>query len=243
MSEWKAKRFWKEAEVVAETQGYAVALDGRKVKTPAKRALILPTRVMAEAVAEEWQAQDGVIDPGTMPVTKTANAAIDKVAEQHGEVADMLAAYGDSDLLCYRADAPEALAERQAEVWDPLLYWAREELGVELHPRVGVIHAPQDPRALDVLSRRTHALDHFELAAFHDLVSLSGSLVLGFAATLDVRPVDELWEISRLDEIWQTEQWGRDDEAEAMAEIKRQSFHHAKRMFDLSSVSSGSGLA
>lgn len=234
MSDWKAKRFWTDATIEAEQDGFAVALDGRRVKTPAKRPLILPTRDMADAVAAEWQAQEGVIDPNTMPVTKTANAAIDKVAQQHAEVADMLAAYGDSDLLCYRADAPEALAERQAELWDPLLDWARDTLNAPLETRVGVMHAPQNARALAELSRRTHALDHFELAAFHDLVSLSGSLVLGFAASMDLRPAEELWDLSRLDEIWQAEQWGRDDEAEEMAEIKRQSFLHAKRMFGLS---------
>lgn len=233
MSEWKAKRFWKEATVVEESGGYAVRLDGRPVKTPAKRPLILPTRAMSEAVAAEWDAQEGEIKPHLMPVTRTANSAIDKVVPQHPEVADMLAAYGDSDLLCYRAERPEALVARQEEHWDPMLDWGAEVLGARLEPRTGVMHAPQDPEALAVLSARTHALDAFELAAFHDLVSLSGSLILGFAAALDARPADRIWEISRLDEIWQAEQWGKDDEAEAQAEIKRASFLHAHRMFTL----------
>ena len=111
MSEWKAKRFWKEAAVVVAGDGFAVELDGRLVKTPAKAALILPTAAMAEAIAAEWQSQEEVINPATMPLTKTANAAIDKVAIQHAEVAELLAAYGDSDLLCYRAAHPAGGAD------------------------------------------------------------------------------------------------------------------------------------
>lgn len=233
MSEWKAKRFWKAASVAPKAGGFAVELDGRPVKTPAKQALLVPTHAMAEAIALEWDAQQELIKPHTMPVTKTANAAIDKVAVQHAEVADMLAAYGDSDLLCYRADAPEELAARQAAHWDPMLDWAEQELGARLLPRTGVMHIPQAPDAVATLHQRTHALNAFELAAFHDLVAMSGSLVLGFAAALGARPADEVWEISRLDEIWQEEQWGEDEEATAVARIKRDAFVHAKRMFDL----------
>ncbi|WP_298858242.1 ATP12 family protein [uncultured Sulfitobacter sp.] len=233
MSEWKAKRFWKAASVVEVEGLFAIELDGRGVKTPAKQAMRVPTHAMAAAIAQEWDAQIDIINPNTMPVTKTANAAIDKVTVQHAEVAEMLAAYGDSDLLCYRADAPEELVERQNQYWNPMLEWAADALGARLEPRTGVIHAPQDPLAVDALTWRTHALDAFELAAFHDLVSLSGSLVLGFAATLDARPAEELWTISRLDELWQEEQWGKDEDATALALIKRDAFLHAKRMFDL----------
>ena len=233
MTDWKAKRFWKEAAVVPAEAGFAVELDGRPIKTPAKRLLVLPTDGMAVAVADEWQAQEGVIKPATMPVTKTANAAIDKVAVQHAEVADMLAAYGDADLICYRAESPAGLVARQTDLWDPMLDWADQVLGVKLQPRVGVIHAPQDTAELAKLSDRTHALDPFELAAFHDLVSLSGSLVIGFAAALQARADQELWDLSRLDESWQAEQWGRDDDAEALAALKLASFVHASRMFQL----------
>lgn len=233
MSDWKAKRFWKEAVVVPSTGGFTIKLDGRLVKTPAKRPLILPTEVIADAVAAEWQAQEGVIKPQTMPVTKTANAAIDKVSVQHAEVADMLAAYGDADLMCYRAEAPEALVARQTAQWDPMLDWAEQALNVRLQTRPGVIHQPQDPVELHKLSARTHAFDAFELTAFHDLVSLSGSLILGFAATLEARDPQELWHLSRLDEIWQAEQWGHDDDAEAMAALKMAGFLHACRMFRL----------
>lgn len=234
MSDWKAKRFWKDATVVETDGGFTVELDGRGIKTPAKRLLVVPTRAMAEKVADEWQAQDGVIRPDTMPATKTANAAIDKVAAQHAEVADMLAAYGDCDLLCYRADSPAELVARQADRWDPMLEWAQDVLGVGLQTRTGIMHAPQSPSDVEIMSKRTHSLNNFQLAAFHDLVSLSGSLILGFAAALDARDAESIWDLSRLDELWQAEQWGNDDEADALAAVKKASFLHAKLMFDLS---------
>ncbi len=232
MSEWKPKRFWKQAQVRETEGGFSVALDGRAVRTPAKAALILPTRTMAEMVAAEWDAQETVINPLNMPFTRSANAAIDKVQTQHAEVADMLAGYGDSDLLCYRATYPEALVQRQTEHWDPALDWAEDALGARLIPVAGVMHRPQDPRALERLRALTHELDAFRLAAFHDLVGLSGSLVLGFAAARDWRSAEDIWMLSRLDEMWQEEQWGRDEDAHAQATRKRSEFLHAKRFFD-----------
>lgn len=234
MSEWKQRRFWTEVTVREAEGGFAIALDGRPVRTPGKALLCLPTEAMAQETAAEWQAQEGTVNPLTMPFTRSANTAIDKVAHQHGEVADMLADYGDSDLLCYRADAPEELVRRQAETWDPALDWAATELEARLESRVGVIHAAQAPEPLSRLRARVHALTAFQLVGFHDLVSLSGSLILGFAAAQNWRDPETLWQMSRLDETWQEEQWGEDDEARAAAEIKRLAFHHAKRFFDLS---------
>ena len=234
MSEWKAKRFWKQAQVYEENDGFGIALDARPVKTPAKRTLVVPTRGFADAIAAEWDAQGEQIDPSSMPFTRSANDAIDKVATQHTEVAEMLAAYGDSDLLCYRAGYPDVLIARQQEQWDPILDWAAEVLGARLEPRSGVMHAPQDPDVLDSLTARVRAQTAFELAGFHDLVSLSGSLILAFAATHDLFAPKAIWDISRLDEIWQSEEWGADDEAEAAAAIKEHAFIHAKQVFDLS---------
>ena len=234
MSEWKAKRFWKAATPVETEGGFTVQLDGRAVKTPAKTPLVVPTRAMAAAIAAEWDAQEGAIDPRTMPVTRSTNAAIDKVATQHAEVAQMIADYGDSDLLCYRAPGPVELIERQAQMWDPLLDWAAEALDARLSTASGVIHVPQDSETLARLSARVHGMDNFTLAGFHDLVSLSGSLILGFAAKMDFLSPDAIWKLSRLDEEWQIELWGADDEAEAMAETKRLAFLHAKTFVDLS---------
>lgn len=231
---WTPKRFWKAAEAQPEEGGWTVRLDGRPVRTPAKAPLILPTRAMAEASAAEWQSQDEVVKPLTMPVTRSANAAIDKTAHQHGEVAQMVAAYGDSDLLCYRADGPAELVQRQAEAWDPLLDWAARDLGARLEPRTGIMHAPQSAASLEALAAQVAAMDAFALTAFHDLVSLSGSLIIGFAAARGAWEPEALWELSRLDETWQAEQWGVDEEAAEMAAIKRGDFLHARRFWDLS---------
>ncbi|NOD30869.1 ATP12 family chaperone protein [Ruegeria atlantica] len=234
MSDWKPKRFWKDSTVVAVDGGFTVELDDRRVKTPAKADLILPTRPMAEAVAGEWDAQEKEVNPAVMPFTRSANAAIDKVRIQHGEVADMLADYGDSDLLCYRATHPQELQDRQSAEWDPALDWAETALSARLVPVAGVLHQPQPESALATLRSRVHGLDAFQLAAFHDLVSLSGSLILGFAAAMNWRKPDEIWRISRLDETWQIEQWGHDEEAHQVAEAKKAAFMHAKRFFELS---------
>ncbi|AUQ48555.1 ATP12 family chaperone protein [Phaeobacter inhibens] len=234
MSEWKQKRFWKAVSVAETEDGFAVELDGRRVKTPAKAALAVPGREMAEAIAAEWDAQTESVNPNTMPVTRSANAAIDKVTHQHAAVADMLAEYGDSDLLCYRAEMPVELVQRQAEIWDPALDWAAKTLGARLEPRSGILHAPQNPEALAHLRRLVHEMTPFQLAAFHDLVAMSGSLVLGFAATRSWRPADQIWEMSRLDELWQEQQWGQDEDAQATADLKRAAFLHAKRFYDFS---------
>lgn len=237
MSEWAPKRFWTNTAVRQEGTGYGVALDGRPVKTPAKAPLVVPTRMLANAIAAEWDAQTEVVDPRTMPVTRGANAAIDKVRIQHAEVAELLAAYGESDLLCYRADAPAELCARQAEQWDPLLDWLEDTFGVRLAIGTGVMHVAQPDDAVQKLRAEVHGMTEFELAAFHDLVSLSGSLVIGLAATRDAQPVERLWDISRLDESWQAEQWGEDEEAAEVAEIKRESFLNAKRFYDAVRIS------
>ncbi|MDH5798269.1 MAG: ATPase [Paracoccaceae bacterium] len=233
MSGWKAKRFWKSAEVKKADGGFEILLDGRPVKTPAKAPLIVPSRAMAEAIAKEWDAQEETINPGAMPFTRTANSAIDKVTPQHAEVADLLADYGDSDLLCYRAEAPQNLVTRQAETWDPILKWCEVELGVRLTSHAGVIHRPQDEKSIARLRELVVQMSPFQLAAFHDLVSLPGSLVIGFAAVQRAFPVEDLWNASRLDELWQQEQWGRDEEADAHAEIKRKAFVHAADFYTL----------
>ncbi len=165
MSGWAARRFWTTATAVPTDGGFAVHLDARPVRTPLKAPLILPTLALAEAVAAEWQAQAGKVKPDTMPVTRTANSAIDKVAPQHDAVAAMLAAYGESDLLCYRATGPEGLIQRQSEAWDPLLAWAADRLSAPLVVTTGVMHVTQPPDSLAALSRLVHQLDPFRLAA------------------------------------------------------------------------------
>ncbi|PCD75996.1 ATP12 family chaperone protein [Pseudothioclava arenosa] len=233
MSGWTAKRFWKEASVCPVEGGYAVQLDGRSVKTPAKAALVLPTEAMAAAIAAEWDAQEEKVNPATMPVTRSANAAIDKVATQFAEVAALIAEYGGTDLLCYRAEAPEDLVTRQAAVWDPLLDWAEAELGVRLEVTAGVLPRAQSEAALMRLHALVSEVDPFRMAALHDLVGITGSLVLGLAVARGRIGAGEAWVLSRIDEDWQAEQWGEDEEASATAAVKREALEHAGRFWAL----------
>lgn len=233
MAGWSAKVFWKEASVSAAGDMFEVLLDSRPVRTPAKRPLTVPTQAFAEAIAEEWRAQSEEVDPTTMPVTRLANSAIDNVTPQLEAVAQMLAEYGNSDLTCYRADRPEALIQRQAEAWDPLLDWAADSFGARLIPVQGVMHQAQSPAALGALRAPLDEMDAFELAAFHDLVVLPGSLVIGLAAAQGFAAPQALWEASRVDETFQAEQWGADEEAAEAAEVKRQDFLRAAQILGL----------
>ncbi len=233
MSDWKAKRFWTNAEVTAAEGGWQVLLDGRQVRTPAKAALLLPSHALALAIAAEWQAQNGRIDPRSMPVTRTANSAIDKVMPQRDEVAEMLIGYGGSDLLCYRAIAPEELSARQSALWDPVLAWAEQRYGARLALAAGVMPVAQPELALQRLAEPVREMSAFHLAAFHDLVALSGSLVLALAVIDGHLDPADAWSLSRLDEAWQIEQWGADEEAAEAAEIKSAAFFGAAAFWSM----------
>ena len=234
MSGWTAKRFWTETRVEEVDGGFTIRLDGRPVQTPAKLLLIVPTRAMADQIASEWDAQQGKIDPRTMPWTRSANAALDKVATQFAEVAGLLAAYGDTDLLCYRADGPEELARRQTEGWDPLLAWSAATLKAPLNATVGVMHREQPAESLARLTARIGQMTAFQLTGFHDLVAISGSLVLALAVADQRLPAEEAWRLSRLDEHWQAEVWGRDEEAEMLEAARHEGFLHAERFYRFS---------
>jgi chaperone required for assembly of F1-ATPase len=233
MSGWAPKRFWKQAEVVAADNGYTVSLDGRGLKTPAKTVFWVPALPLANAVAAEWQAQETKIKPETMPFTRTANSALDKVTPQFAAVADMLAAYGGSDLLCYRAEAPQELVARQQAAWDPLLDWAKTEFGAALVATQGVMPIEQPVASQVPLTQAVHALTPFQLAAFHDIVAISGSLVLALAIARGKIDVEAGFDLSRIDEHWQAELWGVDDEAAESEAYKRDGIRHAVRFFEL----------
>jgi chaperone required for assembly of F1-ATPase len=233
VSAWKAKRFWKTATAEACEGGFTVRLDGRAVKTPAKSAFVLPTLAMAQAAAAEWDSQVKEVRPETMPVTRMANSAIDKVAVQFDEVAGLLAAYGESDLLCYRATGPAELIARQEAVWNPLLDWAAAVLGAPLVATAGVVHVAQPPGSIAALRARLFALTPFQLAAMHDLIAISGSLILGFAVAEHHLTAAEAFSISRIDEQWQAEKWGEDEEAAALEALKRAALIEAARFWNL----------
>ena len=230
---WAAKRFWAAATAEPCEGGFTVRLDDRAVKTPAKAALILPTLAMAQAIAAEWDAQTGKVKPDTMPCTRSANSAIDKVAVQFDEVAGLLADYGASDLLCYRSTGPEALVARQAAAWGPLLDWSATALNAPMRSTQGVIHVAQDPTSIDRLTTRIRAFTPFELAAVHDMISISGSLVIALAITDGYLTIEQGWQVSRIDETWQDEQWGIDEDAAAHEALRRAAFLHAGRFFAL----------
>ncbi|QMU56850.1 MAG: ATPase [Boseongicola sp.] len=231
MSGWANKRFWKSANSSQVPGGWAVLLDGRAVKTPAKRQLIVPTRELADPIALEWDSQIDVVDPAMMPWTRSANAAIDKVAEQRSEVEGHLIEYAETDLLIYRADNPDGLVARQADRWDPVLDWVASRYDVRLLPATGVMPVAQDGDALRRLAGVMSPMTHFELTGFYDLVTLSGSFSIALAVSEGVRTADEGWALSRLDEEWQIEQCGRDELAEDEAELKRSAFCHAATFF------------
>lgn len=234
MSEWTARRFWKSSAVEPVEGGWQVLLDDRPLRTPGKRPLVVPTRALAGAIAAEWDAQEDVIAPQSMPLTRAANSAIEKVAPQFDAVAGMLAEYGGTDLLCYRADQPEELIRMQAESWDPLIDWAATHLRAPLRITHGVIPVAQDPETLDRLRAEVQALDNFGLTALHDLVTLPGSLVIGLAVLHGRIDGEEAHRVSRVDEEFQISQWGEDDEAAEAAGNRRQAILSAALFWALS---------
>lgn len=231
MSEWTARRFWKDVMIEPADRGWQVCLDGRPVKTPAKRALILPTRALAEAVAAEWRAVDDRIDPAAMPFTRSANSAIDKVAPQRDAVVLLISAYGETDLLCYRAEAPEELAALQERAWGPMLSWAADRLGAPLVVTRGVVPIPQPAASLDALAARVGAMTVFELTALHDLVAMTGSLVLGLAVAIGGFAPEKIWADAQVDDEWQIARWGTDEEAVAVIAARKTAFLDADRFW------------
>lgn len=233
MTGWTPKRFWSQAHAEPCEGGFTVRLDARAVRTPARAPLVLPTFALAQAVAAEWQAQEGTVKPATMPMTRMANSAIDKVAPQFDAVVDIVAAYGGTDLLCYRATAPAALAARQAAAWDPLLDWAARTLGAPLAVTAGVIPCAQPDASLARLSDAVRAEGPFRLSALHDLVAISGSLILGLAVARGRLTPDAAFDLSRIDESWQAELWGADDEATESEAVRRAGLLEAGRFYAL----------
>jgi chaperone required for assembly of F1-ATPase len=224
------KRFWKNVTVDAEC---GVRLDGRPVRTPGRVPLLLPTDMLAEAVADEWRVVTDDIDPRAMPLTGLANAAIDRVAPDPVAFAAGLAAYGESDLLCYRADSPPDLVARQADLWDPPLDWARERYDVHFEIVTGVMHRPQPAATIERLGAAIAARPAFELAPLSPIVTITGSLVLALALAECAMEAKAVWAAANLDEDWQAEQWGEDDLAVKARETRRRDFDAAARFLSL----------
>jgi len=227
------KRFWTAAEVTRESDGWSVNLDGRPLRTPARASLEAPTEALARAIAAEWNAAEGEVDPRRMPLTGLANAAIDRVAPDKAEFAASLTRYAEADLACYRADGPQALVERQSKAWDPLLDWARRRFDVDFQTTVGLLHVPQPPATVDRLGHAVASLDPFRLAGLSPLVTIGGSLVAALALIEKaIAPVDA-WNAVSLEDRWQLDQWGSDAEAEQVLANRRGDFLAAAQFLEL----------
>jgi chaperone required for assembly of F1-ATPase len=204
------KRFYASAQVgAAEGGGFPLLLDGKPVKTPARRPLLVPTQALAAEVAAEWNAQEAVIDPARMPLTRLANTVVDAVAAAAGPVAEEVAKFLGSDLLCYRAEAPAGLVERQARHWDPLLAWAHQALGARFVLVQGVMHAAQPAEAIAAARAKIPA-EPWRLAAVSAITTLTGSALLALALEQGAIEVEAAWTAAHVDEDWQMTQWGRD---------------------------------
>ena len=227
------KRFWRAASVEEQDAGYTILLDARPVKTPARSALALPTRALAEAIAAEWDAQADTIDPRAMPLTGLANAAIDRVAPDPATFAGGLAQFGASDLLYYRAERPRRLVELQAAAWDPLLDWARRRFDVDFVLGSGVMPVDQPEATVRALAPAVAAYDPFRLAALSPLVTVGGSLIAALALAEGAVARDAAWTAVTIDEQFQLDEWGSDAEAEKALAARREDFDAGARLLDL----------
>ncbi len=227
------KRFYKEATVRPRDGGWHVFLDDKPVRTPGRNALAVPSEQLGRALAGEWNAQGERIDPRAMPLTGLANAAIDRVAPDKEAFARALAVYGESDLLCYRAEAPERLSARQAEAWDPILAWARRRYDVDFELVCGVIHRAQPQGTVDQLVQAVAARGAFQLAGLSPLVTVSGSLLIALAVAEEGVGFEQAWAAATLDEQWQAETWGEDEEAARALAARRADFEAGWRFLKL----------
>ena len=218
------KRFYADAGVGEADGGYTVTLDGKPTKTPSGRTVIVPARALAEMIAAEWNAQGEFIEPLTMPLTRFANSVVQGVVDQAEAVRDDVAKYFASDLLFYRAGHPEGLVAREATHWDPVLFWARDALGAHFMLAEGVMHVRQ-PDAAIAAARGALPGDPWMIAALHVITGLTGSALLALALFHGVITPDQVWAAAHVDEDWNAEKWGVDDEVAARKAAKLVDFN------------------
>lgn len=224
------KRFWSEVTVDAAR---GILLDARPVRTPGRAPLVAQTDALAAAIAEEWRAVGETLDPRAMPLTGLANAAIDRIAPDPDTFAAGLARYAETDLLCYRAESPDALVARQQAAWDPLLDWARARYDIHFEIVAGVMHRPQPAATIARLADAVASRGAFELAALSPIVTTTGSLVAALALAEGAAGADAVWHAADLDEAWQRELWGEDALAAESRAARRQDYDAAVRFLAL----------
>lgn len=220
------KRFYASAGVIEADGGFAVALDGKPVKTPSGRIVAAPKRAIADAMAAEWEAQKETIDPMSMPVTRLANSVVEAVVDRLSDVRDDIARYFHSDLLFYRAGHPESLVAREAEHWDGVLFWAADALGAHFILAEGIMHVRQPEQAL-AAARDALPHDPWSVAALHVVTTLTGSALLALALHHGARDPEQVWRAAHVDEDFNAEQWGRDEEAATRQAARRRDFDAA----------------
>jgi chaperone required for assembly of F1-ATPase len=210
----RRKRFYAKAGVVETTGGFGVTLDGKPIRTPSGRQVVVPAREIADAIAAEWDAQKELIEPLTMPMTRFANSVVEAVIDQVEAVTEDMAKYFQSDLLFYRAGHPDALVAREAAHWDPVLFWAADTLGAHFILAEGIVHVRQ-PDAAIAAARAALPTDPWSISALHVITTLTGSALLALALLHGAVNEDQVWAAAHVDEDWNAEKWGEDEEVAA----------------------------
>lgn len=229
----KRKRFYTSAETAPHERGFAVLLDKRSLRTPGKHEVVLPRAELAQAVADEWAAQDSEIDPMTMPLTRLVNSGLDGVAGREEDVRADIVKYAGSDLLCYRAEHPAELVRRQAAAWDPVLAWAESALGAKFVLAAGIMPVTQSEAAIGAVARALEEFEALPLAALHVMTTLSGSALLALAHARGHLSLDDAWAAAHIDEDYQIEKWGADQEATDRRRGRQAAMASASRLLAL----------
>ena len=230
------KRFYDKVTVEAEDDHFVILLDARAVHTPQQDKVILPTRPLADAVADEWRQQEKHVDPHTMPLTKLCNSVLDGVIPRRNDVIADIAKYAGHDAICYRAQSTDGLCERQSEAWDPILDWAHSKFKVKWTTTAGVMPITQPTSCVGAIEEALREVNSFQLAAVHELATITGSTLLAMAYRYGVLEFDGLWRAAHIDEDFQIERWGEDAEAQQRRQKRLAEAHAADRLFCLSVV-------
>ena len=232
------KRFYAKAGVVETRAGFAVTLDGKPIRTPSGRQVVVPARAIADAIAAEWDGQKELIEPLTMPMTRFANSVVDAVVDRVEAVTEDIAKYFETDLLFYRAGHPEALVAREAAHWDPLLFWAADTLGAHFILAEGIVHVRQPDSAI-AAARAALPGDPWSIAALHVVTTLTGSALLALALAHGVREPADIWIAAHVDEDFNIEQWGLDEEIASRRAARAVDFEAANRIINAMKAAPG----
>ena len=233
MSQWKKYRKWKNVSVQKSMIGFKIFLDKEELLTPKSNAFLMTSEKLATQVAKEWESQEKFLRPSTMRLTTFVNSAIDKVKEDYSLIVEDLLSYGETDLLCYKAESPKDLVELQNLHWDPILKWSAKDLGIRLRCFSGIKYQSQALKEIEKIRKILEKFDHFTLTAFSELVTISGSMLLALALYFNEVDVERAWHKSVLDEVWQASKWGYDEESTRVRKNKLDDFKFAFEFLSL----------